>query len=119
MIAATPGALLPPAARDEDGPVFREPWEARAFAMALALHEAGLFDWSEWSAALGRALREEGEDEGGYYRAWLRTLETLVAEKRVAAPEALNDLRTAWLDAAAATPHGRPVILEDGGRHDD
>jgi len=28
---------VPGVPRDEDGPVFREPWEARAFAMALAL----------------------------------------------------------------------------------
>ena len=37
--------------RDADGPVFREPWEAQAFAMTLVLHERGVFTWKEWAAA--------------------------------------------------------------------
>ena len=45
-------APLPGQPRDESGPVFREPWEAQAFAMTLALHERGLFSWSEWARAL-------------------------------------------------------------------
>src|SRR4029077_259135 len=32
-------APLPGQPQDADGPVFREAWEAQAFAMALALHE--------------------------------------------------------------------------------
>ena len=37
-------AEVAPIPRDDDGePVFREPWEAQAFAMTLALHERGLF----------------------------------------------------------------------------
>ena len=32
---------VPGVPRDADGPVFREPWEAQAFAMTLALHERG------------------------------------------------------------------------------
>src|SRR5258705_12392725 len=42
---------------DEDGPVFREPWEARAFAMALALHEAAVFSWKEWAETLGAEIK--------------------------------------------------------------
>ena len=34
---------LPRLPRDAQGPVFREPWEAQAFAMCLALYERGLF----------------------------------------------------------------------------
>ena len=49
---------VPGVPRDADGPVFAEPWQARAFALALALHEAGLFSWNEWAAALA-----EGQDE--------------------------------------------------------
>ena len=40
---------LPDLPRDADGPVFREPWEAQAFAMAVSLHERGLFTWPEWA----------------------------------------------------------------------
>ena len=39
--------------RGGDGsPVFNEPWQAQAFAMAVTLHEAGYFSWSEWSDRL-------------------------------------------------------------------
>ena len=75
--------------RDEDGPVFREPWEAQAFAMALSLHERGLFTWSEWAAALADEIKiaqAGGDPDTGttYYRHWLATLEKLVAAKGVA-----------------------------------
>ena len=79
---------------DADGPVFREPWEAQAFALAVRLHERGLFTWSEWAAALARriaAAREAGDpDRGdGYWRHWLAALEALLAEKGCVAPAEL------------------------------
>ena len=41
--------------RDETtGPVFRRPWEI-AFAIALVLHQQGLFTWPEWAKALSSA----------------------------------------------------------------
>jgi hypothetical protein len=43
---------VPSIPRDAEGPVFREPWEAQAFAMALGLHARGLFTWPEWAAML-------------------------------------------------------------------
>jgi len=46
-------SLLPADLRDAEGPAFREPWEARAFAMVIKLHEAGLFTWPEWAETLG------------------------------------------------------------------
>ena len=48
---------VPSIPRDADGPVFREPWEAQAFAMTLALHERGLFTWPEWAAALAAEIK--------------------------------------------------------------
>ena len=82
---------VPGVPRDEDGPVFREPWEARAFAMALALHEAGIFTWKEWAETLGVQIKRAqaaGDPDTGetYYQHWLATLETLVAAKGVATP---------------------------------
>ena len=82
---------VPGIPRDDDGPVFREPWEAQAFAMALALHERGLFTWTEWAAALADEIKRAqaaGDPDTGetYYRHWLATLERLVAEKGVATP---------------------------------
>ena len=71
---------MPGIPRDDDGPVFREPWEAQAFAMALALHERGLFTWTEWAAALADEIKRAqaaGDPDTGetYYRHWLATLE--------------------------------------------
>jgi nitrile hydratase accessory protein len=102
--------------RDEDGPVFREPWEAHAFAMALALHARGLFTWNEWAAALADQIKRaqtEGDPDTGetYYRHWLATLEHLVAAKGVATSEALHRYRDAWDHAADRTPHGKPIEL--------
>src|SRR6202140_5254385 len=86
---------LPGIPRDADGPVFREPWEAQAFAMALALHARGLFSWNEWAAALADEIKRAqagGEPDSGetYYRHWLATLERLIAAKGVATSETLN-----------------------------
>jgi nitrile hydratase accessory protein len=102
--------------RDRDGPVFRAPWEAQAFAMALALHKAGLFTWPEWAATLGAEIKRAqaaGDPDRGdtYYRHWLAALERLVAEKGVADAGTLARYRDAWDHAADRTPHGQPIAL--------
>ena len=107
---------LPGIPRDDGGPVFREPWEAQAFAMALALHERGLFTWKEWAAALADEIRraqQGGDPDNGetYYRHWLATLERVVAAKGVATSETLHRYRDAWDHAADRTPHGLPIGL--------
>ena len=99
------------------GPVFREPWEAQAFAMALALHERGLFTWNEWAATLAdeiKAAQAAGDPDGGetYYRHWLATLERLIAAKGVASVDTLHRYRDAWDRAAERTPHGSPIELK-------
>jgi nitrile hydratase accessory protein len=113
---------VPGIPRDEDGPVFREPWEAQAFAMALALHTRGLFTWPEWAAALADEIKRAqaaGDADSGetYYRHWLATLEKLVAAKGVTTPDTLHRYRNAWDHAADRTPHGSPIELrpEDFG----
>ena len=110
-IAAVPG--IP---RGPEGPVFREPWEAEAFAMAVALHERGLFAWSEWTAVLAeeikRAQASADPDTGEtYYRHWLAALERIVAERGVTDAASLARYRDAWDHAADRTPHGMPIIL--------
>jgi nitrile hydratase accessory protein len=109
-------AALPGLPRDDDGPVFREPWEAQAFAMTLALYKQGLFTWSEWAATLAeeikRAQRAGDPDTGEtYYRHWLAALERLVAEKGIADSVSLSRYRDAWDRAADRTPHGQPIEL--------
>jgi len=114
---------VPGIRRDAEGPVFREPWQAQAFAMALALHERGLFTWSEWAATLAEEIERAqaaGDPDTGetYYRHWLAALERLAAQKGVTTPETLARYRDAWDHAAARTPHGEPIelTLEDFDR---
>ena len=113
MTPAIPG--LP---RGDDGsPVFREPWQAQAFAMAVRLHEAGHFTWSEWAAALSDEIRRAqaaGDPDLGdtYYQHWLAALERLVAvQGRVRAGE-LARRKDEWAEAARTTPHGEPIELK-------
>jgi nitrile hydratase accessory protein len=103
--------------RNAEGPVFREPWEAQAFALALSLNERGVFSWKEWAAALGDEIKKAqaaGDPDTGetYYRHWLATLERLVAAKGLADPLMLARTRNAWQRASARTPHGMPIELE-------
>jgi nitrile hydratase accessory protein len=112
-------APLPGQPRDGDGPVFREAWEAQAFAMALLLHDRGVFTWPEWAAALTaeiKAAQAAGDPDHGntYYHHWLHALEHLVIEKGVATAELLHGTAHAWEDAARATPHGQPIVLGRG-----
>ena len=109
--------LLPGLPRDAEGPVFREPWQAQAFAMVLALHERGLFTWSEWAAALAEqiaAAQRAGDADRGdtYYQHWLATLERLVAAKGASSAEELERYQRAWNRAAGRTPHGQPIQLQ-------
>jgi len=111
VVEAVPG--IP---RNAEGPVFREPWEAQAFAMALALYDRGLFTWPEWAAMLGAEIkraRENGDPDTGetYYRHWLNALERIVAEKGVTDAPTLARYHEAWDRAADRTPHGAPIEL--------
>jgi nitrile hydratase accessory protein len=108
---------VPSIPRDTEGPVFREPWEAQAFAMALALHARGLFSWPEWAATLADAIKRAqaaGDPDTGetYYRHWLNALERIVAEKGIATGDTLHRYRDAWDRAAERTPHGAPIELK-------
>lgn len=106
-------------------PVFREPWEAQAFAMTLALYERKMFNWPEWAAALADEIKRAqaaGDPDTGdtYYRHWLNALERLVAEKGVTDAGTLSRYQHAWDHAADRTPHGEPIELtpQDFHHHD-
>jgi nitrile hydratase accessory protein len=112
-------AALPSLPRDEGGPVFAEPWEAQAFALAVKLSEQGHFTWKEWAAALADELkaasnRGEPDDGSRYYQHWLAALERLVAAKGLSDPAALLARKEAWAEAYRHTPHGKPVELGAG-----
>jgi nitrile hydratase accessory protein len=102
-------ALWPDLPRDSDGPVFSEPWQAQAFALAVKLSEQGYFTWKEWSAALADQVKTQ--PNRGYYEQWLTALEHLVTAKGLTDRAALVDRKDAWADAYRNTPHGKPVEL--------
>jgi nitrile hydratase accessory protein len=97
-------------------PVFKALWEAQAFAMAVQLHERGLYSWKEWSQTLAEVIaevRDRGEPDTGedYYRHWMVALERIVARKGLVDSAALAKRRHEWEEAAARTPHGKPIEL--------
>jgi len=107
---------LPRLPREEGEPIFAEPWEAQAFALAVKLSEQGHFTWKEWAAALASELqaaasRGEPDDGSHYYQHWLAALEGLVAAKGLMDPAALAARKEEWAEAYRRTPHGKPVEL--------
>jgi len=101
---------------DAEGPTFREPWEAQAFALALALHDRGVFTWPEWAATLGAEIKRAqaaGDPDTGetYYRHWLAALERIVEQKGIADAALRARYHDAWDHAADRTPHGSPIEL--------
>jgi nitrile hydratase accessory protein len=107
---------LPRIPRDTEGPVFREPWEAEAFAMAVLLHERGVFAWKEFAERLAAEIaaagaRGEVDDGRRYYEHWLNALEKLVTAKGLVLADALRTRKDEWDRAARATPHGQPIEL--------
>ena len=107
---------LPRLPRDDGGPVFSEPWQAQAFALAVKLSEQGHFTWKEWAATLADELKaadNRGEPDDGthYYEHWLAALERLVTEKGLTNREAMHERKEAWAEAYRHTPHGKPVEL--------
>ncbi|NKB20293.1 MAG: nitrile hydratase accessory protein [Alphaproteobacteria bacterium] len=110
-------AAVPSIPRDAEGPVFKEPWEAQAFAMTLRLFEQGLFTWQEWTVALVAEInraQDAGDPDTGetYYLHWLSALEKIVADKGMTDGSTLSRYQDAWRRAADRTPHGDPILLD-------
>jgi len=113
---------LPPLPRDAEGPVFAEPWQAQAFALAVKLSEQGYFRWKEFADALADELkaaqmRGEPDDGSRYYEHWVAALERIVTAKGLTDFSALLERKEAWTEAYRRTPHGQPVELDKGGKH--
>jgi nitrile hydratase accessory protein len=107
---------LPGFPHNQEGPVFNEPWEAQAFALAVRLSEAGFFSWSEWAAVLSQEIKgaqERGDPDLGntYYHHWLSALERLCTQKGLVPATELLRRKDEWRMAYLHTPHGKPVEL--------
>lgn len=111
---------MPPIPQDDDGPVFREPWEAQAFAIVLNLYDAGHFTWSEWVDALSAeiaAAKAAGDPDLGdrYYHHWLAALEAIASAKGLTDVEELAARKEAWAEADHHRGFGEPIVLGDTG----
>jgi len=112
---------LPSIPLGDEGPVFKAPWEAQAFAMTLRLYQAGHFTWAEWAAALSAEIKRaqaQGDPDLGdsYYQHWLRALEHLAAAKGLVSPQSLEGRTEAWRHAHDRTPHGQPIVLSEADK---
>lgn len=96
-------------------PAFEEPWQAQAFAMVLALQDACVFSATEWADALGAEVADPSAAQDGhdYYEHWLAALEKVLARKGLTEAGEIASLAEAWQRAAHATPHGKPIVLEN------
>jgi nitrile hydratase accessory protein len=120
---ATTIAALPALPRDQEGPVFNEPWEAQAFALALRLSELGYFTWAEWAEVLSQeitAAQARGDPDLGntYYQHWLTALERLCTAKNLVGDAEMGRRKEEWRRAYLHTPHGQPIELSAALQHD-
>jgi nitrile hydratase accessory protein len=113
---------LPAIPRDQEGPIFKEPWEAQAFALAVRLSELGYFSWSEWVEIFSQEIcsaREKGDPDLGdtYYHHWLMALERICSEKGLVGRMDINRRKEEWRRAYLNTPHGQPIELSAAFRN--
>jgi len=123
-IAAQCRGTLPLPTGAADAPVFAEPWQAQAFAMAVQLHAKGVFTWPQWAQALSQTIAQahaagDADDGRGYYQHWVDALEHVVLAQGLGTPQQIHRLEHAWEAAAARTPHGQPIEVQaqDFGPH--
>ena len=110
--------------KDDEGPVFKEPWQARAFAMTLKMAEAKIFSWGDWCEALSSEIKlaqAAGDPDLGdtYYLHWLGALEKLIVAKRVSSEDYLQSTLEDWRAADHARAHGEAPVYIKGAGHSE
>lgn len=108
---ATRAAVTERSIADRANLGFAEPWQARAFAIAVLAARKGCFTWSEWSHTLGGELQLAAAPDSEYFDRWLTALQSLLVTKGAVDPRDLAERRRAWEEACRRTPHGVPVSL--------
>ncbi len=108
---------LRPLHKVDGDPVFDEPWQAEALAIADILVSKGMFSARTWSEALGKALKDAQsvgavDNQQTYYNCVLSALEQLVAEHSDIDQQTMATKRQDWEHAYLSTPHGQPVRLK-------
>lgn len=91
---------LPELPEGSSEPVFNEPWEASAFAMAIYLNQAALFSWAEWVEVFSKEIKNaeaaNPNTAGQYYHTWFAALEKLVVDRHMLDKQAI-DLKQKYL----------------------
>jgi nitrile hydratase accessory protein len=93
--------------KGEADAAFSEPWMARAFALALALSEKGLFSLKDFHAALIESIGRHEKDgciaaETDYYTHWLEVLTALLRGRDLLSDDILTAAEDAVVTEAAA-----------------
>ena len=99
---------------------FDQPWELRAFAMAVAAYHNGQYEWSEFQLSLIEAIKQWEQGDSGepwsYYEHWLTALETVLAGSGALSEAALDERTRAVLgtprNANHHEAHGEPVAID-------
>ena len=93
----TGGEALP---RKNGELVFEEPWEGRAFGLAVAMNEGGIYDWADFRNRLVEetVADEKHGEQTGYYQRWVRALERLAVDRELVTSSEL-DARTGAPDS--------------------
>lgn len=96
--------------------VFDEPWESRAFGLAAALADQGLFSWRDFQTGLIAevAADESRPGEYRYYDRWVGALESLLFQRGVVSPEDVDDRA----DVLCHRPAGHDHRDDEHGVHD-
>jgi nitrile hydratase accessory protein len=90
-VAALPDDIALP--RENGELVFESPWEARAFGLAMALHEGGAFEWKLFSETLGDEITkaEAAGDTSAYYERWVRALSRVTTGQKLVLPAEMSE----------------------------
>lgn len=103
---------IPALPQDGDGVVFAAPWEAKAFALVVHLHQRGSFEWSAWVRALSTEIEADRAraEPTAYYLLWLNAAEHLLAERGL--------VDASQLTLACQALHAAQVAHHDHAQHD-
>lgn len=109
---------IPPLLKDNGEPVFRDSWEAEAFAIVNLLIKQGFLTCSEWVEIFSqeiKAAQAQGDPDRGdtYFSHWCSALERISVERGLTDWPTYQRQLELWHQAVLNTPHGVPLALEN------
>ncbi|MFM7577166.1 MAG: nitrile hydratase accessory protein, partial [Microcystaceae cyanobacterium] len=112
---------IPPLLKEDGQPIFRDSWEAEAFAIGNLLIKQGFLTCSEWVEIFIQEIKNaqaKGDLDRGdtYYCHWLNALERLCVERGLTDWGTYQKHLELWHQAVLNTPHGVPLAIENAYR---